>query len=70
MATMLLKVDGLGAGDEDRLKEALREMPGVFGVVVSPREGCAEVDFEDDEVDYTRILERIREAGFSARLSG
>ncbi len=70
MATMLLKVEGLRPGDEGRLEAALRDMPGVFGVVVSPGEGCAEVDFEDDEVDYTRILERVKEAGFSARLSG
>lgn len=70
MATMMLRVEGLAAGDADKLEAVLRSMPGVFGVVVSPGAGCAEIDFEDDEVDYTRIIERVESSGFSAKLSG
>lgn len=70
VATMMLRVEGLAAGDADRLEAVLRAIPGVFGVVVSGAEGCAEIDFADDEVDYTRIIERVESSGFSAKLSG
>lgn len=70
MATMLLRVSGLETGDVEKLEAVLRALPGVFGVVVSPSEGCAEVDIEDDEVDLDRVLERVRRAGFNARLAG
>lgn len=70
MATMLLRVDGLRAGDAGRLEALLLSTPGVFGAVVSPTEGCAEIDFEDDEVDYDRIIQRVESSGFSARLTG
>lgn len=70
MATMLIHVGQLGSGDEERIQEILRAMPGVFGVVVSRSEGCAEVDLEDDEVNYGALLDRLREEGFTARLGG
>lgn len=70
MATMLLRVDGLGPGSEEEIRSSLQALPGVFGVVVSPTEGCVEVDLEDDEVDYDRILDELRNAGWDARLSG
>jgi copper chaperone CopZ len=70
MATMMIRIPGLGAGDAEKLETVLRALPGVFGVVVSKSEGCAEVDIEDDEVDYDQVLERVRGAGFEATLSG
>ena len=70
MATMLLRIEGLEPNEVEKVEAVLRSLPGVFGVVVSPTEGCAEIDIEDDEVDYERIVERVREAGFEARLSG
>lgn len=70
MATMLLRVEGLGAGDAEKLEALLLSTPGVFGAVVSPTEGCAEIDFEDDEVDYDRIIQRVESSGYTARLSG
>lgn len=70
MATLLLRVDGLGPEDPPRLERLLREMAGVFGVVVSGAEGCAELDIEDDEVSVDRILERVERAGWTARISG
>lgn len=70
MATMLLRVPGLGGGDADELEAVIRALPGVFGVLVSPAEGCVEVDLEDDEIDLDRILDRVRAAGFEATLSG
>ena len=67
---MMLQIEGLEREEVENVEAVLRSLPGVFGVVVSPTEGCAEIDFEDDEVDYERIVERVREAGFEARLSG
>lgn len=69
MATMLLRVPGLERGEAEKLEAVLRALPGIFGVVVSPAEGCAEVDLEDDEIDFDRVLERVRAAGFDATLS-
>lgn len=70
MATMKLRVLGLEPSDEERLDQVLRSLDGVFGVVVSPREDCVEVDLEDDEVDLDRILGRLKEEGYQAQLCG
>lgn len=70
MATLQLRIVGLRSGDEPRIERALRDLPGVYGVVVSPTEGCAELDIEDDEVSLDRILELLREHGLDGRLSG
>lgn len=70
MPTLMIRIKGLGPGDAERVEELLRKEPGVFGVVVSPSAGCAEVDFEDDEVSVDRLVERVQDAGFEARLSG
>jgi copper chaperone CopZ len=70
MATMMIRIPDLVGGDAEKLEAVLRALPGVFGVVVSTSEGCAEVDIEDDEVDYDQVLERVRSAGFDATLSG
>ena len=70
MATMLLRIDGLQPADADAVEAVLKRLPGVFGVAVSPAEACVEVDLEDDEIDYERVIERLRAEGFDARLSG
>ncbi len=70
MPTLLLHVDGLGPGDEERIEHEIRAMTGVFGVVASRAAGRVDVDFEDDEVGIDRILERIKELGFEARVAG
>lgn len=70
MATLLLRIDGLRQGDERRLEGTLREIPGVFGVVVSGSEGCAELDIADDEVSVDRIVARVRDEGYDARMAG
>ncbi|HSH44368.1 MAG TPA: heavy-metal-associated domain-containing protein [Longimicrobiales bacterium] len=70
MATLLLKIENLSSENTTRIEEMLRAMPGVFGAVVSAGEGCAEVDIEDDEVSVDRIVARLREAGYPARISG
>lgn len=71
MATMKLRVAGLD--DEDaarRVESALRGEAGVFSVVASPRHGCIEVDFEDDEITAEHIMSCLRAVGFEAQLAG
>jgi copper chaperone CopZ len=70
VATLLLRIDGLSADDEGRIDGMLRELPGIYGVVVSAAAGCVEVDLEDDEIDLDRILDRLEESGFDAQVSG
>lgn len=70
MATLLLRIEGLEPADRSAVERALRAMPGVYGAVVSAAEGCAEVDFEDDEVSVDRLVERLRRDGFDARMAG
>ncbi|NIP83878.1 MAG: hypothetical protein GWM90_33480 [Gemmatimonadetes bacterium] len=70
MATLLLRFDELEPADVPRVEALLLEMPGVFGAVASAAEDCAEVDFEDDEVDIDRLIERVQDAGFQAHISG
>lgn len=70
MATLTLRIPGLQPGQEEKIEAVIRAFPGVYAVVVSQAEERAEVDIEDDEVDYETILERVRQAGFEARLTG
>ncbi|HEX6940474.1 MAG TPA: hypothetical protein VF158_13750 [Longimicrobiales bacterium] len=71
MPTVLLCVTGMtGADDEARLEDALRAEPGVLGAVASHRDGCAEVDIDDDRITYQRLIEVIAAAGFQAELAG
>lgn len=69
--TVLLFVDGMdGAEDEARVQDVLRSEPGVLGVVASHRDGCAEVEIEDDQVTFRRLIELIAAAGYRAELGG
>ena len=71
MATVKLGVRGMrGPGCAARVESALRAEPGVFGAVVSHVAGCAEVDFEDDEVSVARLVDRVAQAGYTAELTG
>lgn len=71
MPTALLRVSGLrGAEDEARLERALQAEPGVFGAVANHQDGCAEIDFEDDEVTVEQLIEVAESAGFGATLAG
>ena len=71
MSTVLLLVSGMdGAEDEARVQEVLRAEPGVFGAVASHRDGCAEVEIDDDRVTYRRLIELIEAAGYRAELGG
>jgi copper chaperone CopZ len=71
MPTLKLSVDGLhSADDEDRLQRALAAEPGIFGAIANRQDGCAEIDFEDDELALDRILQIIETSGFHGRLAG
>ena len=70
MATLLLRIDGLEGDDVPDVERMLRGIPGVFGVVVSAPQGCAELDIEDDLVSIDAIVARLEEEGFGARFSG
>lgn len=70
MATLLLRIEGLSAEDEGRIDRLLRELPGIYGVLVSATSGCAEIDLEDDEIDLDRIIGRLGDAGFEAHVRG
>ncbi|HUE77226.1 MAG TPA: hypothetical protein VMM83_04730 [Longimicrobiales bacterium] len=70
MATLLLRIEGLEPDRAPALERTLRAMPGVFGVVISAPEGCAELDIEDDEISVDRIVARLEREGLKATLSG
>jgi hypothetical protein len=69
--TLKIRIAGLGGPDaEGPLAEALLAEDGVLGAVVSWDAGCLEVDFEDDRVSVTRILEIVQSRGYEAELGG
>lgn len=71
MPTARLKVTGLrSAEDEKRLQDSVRSLRGVYCAIASCSDHCMEVDFEDDEVDVSDILEAASAAGFEATLAG
>ena len=70
MATLLLRFRDLGPEDVTAVEVALRALPGVYGAVVSASEGCAEVDFEDDEIGVDAVVDRLRGEGYAVTVSG
>lgn len=71
MPTAKLRITGLrSAEDEKRLQDSVRSLRGVYGVIASCSDHCMEVDFEDDEVNVSDILEASSAAGFEATLAG
>lgn len=71
MPTLKLCVTGMRSrADEARIEDALRAEPGVYGAVANHEEGCAEIDFDDDELDLDRIFELVRSLGYEAALGG
>lgn len=71
MPTVKLSVSGLRShSDEERVEQALEAEPGIFGAIANRQSGCAEVDYEDDEVDIARLIDIIRSTGFEAFLAG
>lgn len=71
MPTAKLKVTGLRSAEDERLlRDSVRSVPGVYGVVASCSDHCMEVDFEDDEVNVSDILAAASAAGFEATLAG
>lgn len=71
MATLKLRITGLAsARDEERIETALQAQPGVFAATANRLDGCAEIDYEDDEVAIERLIALVEAAGFGARLAG
>jgi len=71
MATLKLCIDGMaGHDDETRIELALRDEPGVLGVVANHEAACAEIEYEDDEVSLDRILEVVQELGYPTEVGG
>ncbi|HEY8483237.1 MAG TPA: heavy-metal-associated domain-containing protein [Longimicrobiales bacterium] len=71
MATVLLRVFGMRtAEDEAVVREALEATPGVLAAVASLEDGCAEVDYDDDETELDRLIQAVESAGFQAILGG
>ncbi|HEX2091473.1 MAG TPA: heavy-metal-associated domain-containing protein [Longimicrobiaceae bacterium] len=70
MPTQKLRVKGLRQEDETTVARRLRELDGVFCVVLSHADECAEVDFEDDRVSLDEIRAAVRECGYEAEIAG
>ncbi len=71
MAQIRLHIDGLDSPDDEQaVREALEDLPGVYAVCFDREEPGAEIDAEDDEVSIDQVLARIRDAGYTARLAG
>lgn len=71
MPTIKITVQGLrDARDEARLRDALAAEAGVLYAVADHRDGCAEIEYEDDELSLDRVLEIVRAAGYQPRLAG
>ena len=71
MPTARLRIPALKtAADEALLRQTVRAVTGVYGVVASCSDRCADVDFDDDEATIREILDAADAAGFAATLAG
>jgi hypothetical protein len=60
----------VGGTQGPALERTLLAEPGVYAAFVHCVEKYVEIDFEDDEITLTRLIEVVREAGFDARVAG
>lgn len=71
MPCLRLHVPTLTAGDPARdLERRLVAVRGIYGAFANCQEKIVEIDFEDDEITLTRILEMLVEAGHRGKLAG
>ncbi|MGE0354905.1 MAG: heavy-metal-associated domain-containing protein [Gemmatimonadales bacterium] len=71
MAHLRFNIRGMtGPACQQKIEQALAGLPGVYAAVVCLDQGYADVEFGEDRVLEDRIVARIREAGYEARLGG
>lgn len=71
MPCLRLHVPTLVPGDAAAaLERHLCAQHGIYGVLAHPQERFMEIDFEDDEITVSRIVELLAEAGHRAKLAG
>ena len=71
MANVKLRVSGMHCGNcQAKVEQALREVAGVYSVVVDLPDGEAEIDFDDDSVTTTQLVAAVQAAGYGAKLGG
>jgi copper chaperone CopZ len=71
MANLKLHVVGMHCGNcQAKVERALKGVPGVYTAIVDLTAGEAEVDFDDDSVTTSRLLDAVRQAGYGVKLAG
>lgn len=68
MASATLKIDGMTCDHcRQTVENALKGVPGTFGVAVFLDDGEAEVDFDDAKASVDLYLRAVEGAGYAAR---
>jgi len=71
MANAKLHVVGMHCGNcQTKVERALKAVPGVYTAIVCLTAGEAEVDFNDDAVTTTQLLQAVQGAGYEVKLAG
>lgn len=71
MASVRLNVSGMTCNHcKAKVEEALRGLPGVYGVFVDLEDGSAEVDFDDKRVDADALITTVKGSGYAAQVAG
>jgi Cu+-exporting ATPase len=71
MAHLRLNIAGMtGPPCQKKIERALSALPGMYSAVVCLDRGYADVEYGEDRLTASEVMQAIRQAGYQARLGG
>ena len=71
MAHLRLNISGMtGTPCQQKIEHALSALPGMYSAVVCLERGYADVEYGEDRLTSSQIMQTIQKAGYQAKLGG
>ena len=71
MAHLRLNISGMtGTPCQQKIERALASLPGMYSAVVCLDRGYADVEYGEDRLTTTEVMQAIRTAGYQAKIGG
>jgi copper chaperone CopZ len=71
MAHLRLNIAGMtGIPCQQKIEQALTDLPGMYSAVVCLERGYADVEYGEDRLTSAQVIQAISQAGYQARLGG
>ena len=71
MAHLRLNISGMtGTPCQKKIERALAALPGMYSAVVCLDRGYADVEYGEDRLTATEVMQAIGQAGYQAKIGG